>query len=72
MKPRSLLVNSTAALLLVAVSMGAIAASSQDEKRAADQEKMAACFRAHGKLMSKPALMNVYTCWRTHAYLMDR
>lgn len=72
MKPRSLLADSIAVLLLVAVSAGAMAASSQDGRRAADQEKMEKCLQAHGKLMGKPALMNVYACWRAHGYLMDR
>ena len=33
---------------------------------------MEACFRAHTKLMDKPALRNVEACWRAHAYLMQR
>ncbi len=33
---------------------------------------MEKCFHAHGKLMSKPALTNIYDCWRAHSYLMER
>lgn len=72
MKPRSLLAGSIAVLLLVAVSAGAMAASSQDGRRAVDQEKMEKCLQAHGKLIGKPALMNVDACRRAHGYLMDR
>ncbi len=31
-----------------------------------------ACFKAHSQLMEKPALRNLYTCWRVHGYLMKR
>ncbi len=32
--------------------------------------QMEACFREHGKLMPKPAVTNIYDCWRAHGYLM--
>ena len=34
--------------------------------------RMEACFRAHAKLMDKPALRNIEACWRAHAYLVQR
>ena len=42
------------------------------QKAAEDQARKEACFRAHGKHMSKPALMNPNDCWRAHGYLMER
>ncbi len=34
--------------------------------------ELQACFKAHSQLMEKPALRNLYTCWRVHGYLMKR
>ena len=34
--------------------------------------RMEACFRAHAKLMDKPAVRNVEACWRAHGYLMGK
>ena len=34
--------------------------------------ELQACFRGHSQLMEKPALRNLYTCWRVHGYLMKR
>ena len=34
--------------------------------------RMEACFRAHAKLMDKPALKNIEACLRTHGYRMER
>jgi hypothetical protein len=31
---------------------------------------MEACFKAHGKLMPKPAVMNMEACWRAHRHLV--
>ncbi len=40
------------------------------ERDAALTARKEACFRAHAKLMDKPALKNVESCWRAHAYLI--
>ncbi len=34
--------------------------------------ELQACFKAHSQLLEKPALRNLYTCWRVHGYLMRR
>lgn len=61
------------AVLLAVTSTSACATPPQDQKAADDlTTKKEICFRMHGKLMSKPALMNLQDCWRVHAYLMDR
>ena len=39
---------------------------------AATDAEMQACFQAHAQLMQKPALRNLFTCWRVHGYLMQR
>lgn len=39
---------------------------------AATDAQMQACFQAHARLMEKPALRNLITCWRVHGYLMQR
>ncbi len=70
MKARTITIASIAALLLAAGTVSAIAATSQDMKAAEDQAKKEACFRAHGKQMGKPTLMNLDACWRAHRYLM--
>lgn len=72
MKSRPLSIVSITTLALVFVSAMAFAAPSPDGSASADMAKMEACFKAHGKLMAKPSVMNVYDCWRAHAYLMDR
>jgi hypothetical protein len=72
MKARTITIASIAALLLAAGTVSVVAATSQDKKAAEDQAKKEVCFRAHGKLMSKPALMNPNDCWRAHGYLMER
>ena len=33
--------------------------------------QMEACFRAHARLMDKPAIRNPRDCWRVHGYLME-
>jgi hypothetical protein len=72
MKTRTITIASIAVLWLAAGTVSAVAATSQDKKAAEDQAKKEDCFRAHGKLMSKPALTNIYDCWRAHGYLMTR
>ncbi len=36
------------------------------------EQKMRACFEKHSQLMEKPALKNLYDCYRVHGYLMNR
>ncbi len=72
MKARTIAIVSIAALLLAAGTVSVVAATSQDKKAAEDQARKEACFRAHGKLMSKPAVTNINDCWRVHGYLMER
>ena len=69
MKIRSM---SLATLLLAGAVAGAITAAALAAAPTTDQARMEACFRAHGKLMMKPALTNVRDCWRAHRYLMER
>ena len=69
MKIRSL---SLATLVLAGAVAGTITAAALAATPAADPARMEACFRAHGKLMMKPALMNVRDCWRAHNYMMER
>lgn len=69
MKIRSM---SLAALVLAGVVAGTITAAALAATSTTDQARMEACFRAHGKLMSKPALTNIHDCWRAHSYLMER
>ncbi len=72
MKLRSWIVASTVLTMFVTPITGALAASSQTGRHMPSMRQMEACFRAHGKLMSKPAVMNLYDCWRAHGYLMGR
>lgn len=72
MKARTITIASIAALLFAAGTVSAVAATSQDKKAAEEQAKKEACFRAHSKLMSKPAVTNINDCWRAHRYLMER
>jgi len=58
--------------LIVLILAGVITAAASAATSTMDQARMEACFRAHGKLMSKPAVTNINACWRAHAYLMDR
>jgi hypothetical protein len=37
---------------------------------AATNVELQACYRAHAQLLQKPALRNLFTCWRVHGYLM--
>lgn len=69
MKIRSM---SIVALVMAGAVAGTITASALAATSALDQARMEACFRAHGKLMSKPAVTNIYDCWRAHGYLMER
>lgn len=69
MKIRSM---SLTALVLVGVVAGTVTAAALAATSATDQARMEACFRAHGKLMSKPAVTNIYDCWRAHSYLSER
>jgi len=69
MKIRSM---SLAALVLAGAVAGIVSAAALAATPITDQARMEACFRAHGKLMMKPALMNVRDCWRAHNYLMQR
>ncbi len=58
-----------AATLILGVAYAQLAsgtASTTLEKRMDD------CFRAHAKLMDKPATRNRADCWRAHSYLMER
>ena len=34
------------------------------------EKKMRECFEKHGQLMEKPAVRNMYDCYRVHGYLM--
>ena len=72
MKPLFWIVASTLLTAFITLPTGALAASSQNGRQMPSMRQMEACFRAHGKLMSKPAVMNIYDCWRAHGYLMDR
>ncbi len=58
------------AIALTAGTAQVTAAASQHAGAEPTLRQMEACFRAHGKLMSKPAVMNIYDCWRAHGYLM--
>jgi len=69
MKIRSL---SLAALVLAGAVAAIVSAAALATTSTTDQARMEACFRAHGKLMIKPALMNANDCWRAHNYLMER
>lgn len=69
MKIRSM---SLATLVLAGAVAGTVTAAALAATTTADQAQMEACFRAHGKLMSKPVVTNIYDCWRAHSYLMDR
>lgn len=69
MKIRSM---SLTALVLVGVVAGTITAAALATTSTTDQAQMEKCFRAHGKLMSKPAVTNIYDCWRAHSYLNER
>lgn len=70
MKARTITIASMVALLLAAGTVSAVAATSQDKKATEDQARKEACFRVHGKQMSKPAVTNINDCWRAHSYLM--
>ena len=35
-------------------------------------EKMKLCFEKHSRTMDKPALKNMYDCYRVHGYLMGK
>ncbi|MHB8743436.1 MAG: hypothetical protein ACYC9L_09960 [Sulfuricaulis sp.] len=69
MKIRSV---SLAALVLAGTVAGVINAAASAATSTTHQARMEACFREHGKLMSKPAVTNIYACWRAHTYLMNR
>ncbi|MHB8455755.1 MAG: hypothetical protein ACYDDO_13925 [Acidiferrobacterales bacterium] len=60
------------ALVLVGAIAGTVTVAASAATSTSREAQMEACFRAHGKLMSKPAVTNIYDCWRAHAYLMDR
>jgi hypothetical protein len=32
---------------------------------------MEECFRAHARLMDKPAVKNIRACWRAHSHRME-
>jgi len=72
MKVRTITIASIAALLLATGTVSAVAATLQNMKAAEDQTRKEACFRAHGKLMSKPAVTNINDCWCAHNHLMER
>jgi hypothetical protein len=55
--------------LLVAVASWSPLAVSAPTDEAAKKEL---CFKNHGKLMQKAALMNINDCWRVHGYLSDK
>ena len=58
------------AIALTAGTGQATAAVSQHAGAEPTVRQPETCFRAHGKLMSKLAVMNIYDCWRAHGYLM--
>jgi len=72
MKSRIRTVVSVAVLLLAIGTAGVSAATAPEQRAGGTADGKALCFRMHEKLMSKPALMNPDTCWRAHAYLMNR
>lgn len=72
MKTRYKALPSIAVLLLAITSTSACATPLEDKKVVDDTAKKEICFRIHGKLMDKPALMNIHDCWRVHGYLMGR
>ena len=55
----------TAAILLVAFGSSATLL-------AASESAMENCFKKHVQLMDKPALKNMWDCWRVHGYKMER
>ena len=63
---------SLAALVLTGAVAGIVSAAALATTPTTDQARMEACFRAHGKLMMKPVLLNANDCWRAHGYLMER
>jgi hypothetical protein len=61
-------------LVFSAVVLGAL--STWSYVAFADQDSlltraMEECFRAHARLMDKPAVKNVRACWRAHAHLIE-
>ncbi len=61
---KTLLIALTTGIALL-ISYGAVSAADQTQTA-----RMEACFKAHGKLMPKPAVMNREACWRAHRHLM--
>lgn len=56
------------------LSMGIVVAATtvyaaRTVDKTSEYVEMEKCFKEHGKLMGKPALTNIYDCWRAHAYL---
>lgn len=55
--------------LLAMAATASTAYGAQTANPSATHAEMEKCFKEHGKLMGKPALTNIYDCWRAHAYL---
>lgn len=65
------LIASVTGLALLA-AMGGVAADRARTSAKSEDTKKEICFRAHAKLMDKPALVNRDMCWHAHAYVMER
>jgi len=59
----------TIALLVAGIAAAQAGSLSTGQSLAAQRTE---CFLKHGHLMEKPALRNESSCWRVHAYLMER
>jgi hypothetical protein len=57
--------------LLRSLILTGIALTSATAFAATDAE-LAACFKAHARLMEKPALRTYLGCWRAHSQLMTQ
>ena len=61
-------------LVITVVALGAL--STWSYVAFADRDSlltraMEECFRAHARLMDKPAVKNMRACWRAHAHRME-
>ena len=57
--------------LLTAVTL-VVALASSTALLAASESAMEACFQKHAQMMDKPAVKNMWNCWRMHGYLMQK
>jgi hypothetical protein len=56
-------------VLLASIGSAQVASAAVDASREAQMKE---CFQAHAKLMEKPGLRNLASCWLAHSYLMGR